>query len=39
MGKVLVITALAGFIRSFLENDIRTLKEMGYEVDLSLITI
>ena len=33
MRKVLVITALAGFIRSFLENDIRTLQEMGYEVD------
>ncbi len=33
MKKVLIITALAGFIRSFLESDIRTLQEMGYEVE------
>ena len=30
--KVLVITALAGFFRSFLTNDIRILQNMGYEV-------
>lgn len=32
MKKVLIVTALGGFIRSFLESDIRTLQEMGYEV-------
>lgn len=32
MEKVLIVTALAGFIKSFLENDIKTLQEMGYEV-------
>ncbi|MGV2804700.1 glycosyltransferase [Clostridium perfringens] len=30
--KVLVITALAGFFRSFLTNDIKILQNMGYEV-------
>jgi glycosyltransferase involved in cell wall biosynthesis len=30
--KALIVTALAGFIRSFLTNDIRILKSMGYEV-------
>lgn len=30
--KVLIVTALAGFIRSFLMNDIKTLQLMGYEV-------
>lgn len=32
MKKVLITTALAGFIRSFLKNDIEILKNMGYEV-------
>lgn len=32
MKKVLITTALAGFIRSFLKNDIRILQSMGYEV-------
>ena len=32
MKKVLITTALAGFIRSFLKNDIKILQEMGYEV-------
>lgn len=32
MKKVLIVTALAGFIRSFLANDIKILQEMGYEV-------
>lgn len=32
MKKVLITTALAGFIRSFLKNDIEILKKMGYEV-------
>ncbi|HAT4209920.1 TPA: glycosyltransferase family 4 protein [Clostridium perfringens] len=30
--KVLVVTALAGFFRSFLTNDIKILQNMGYEV-------
>ena len=30
--KALIVTALAGFIRSFLTNDIKILQEMGYEV-------
>lgn len=30
--KALIITALGGFFRSFLTNDIRTLQSMGYEV-------
>lgn len=30
--KVLIVTALAGFIRSFLDNDINILQSMGYEV-------
>lgn len=30
--KALIVTALAGFIRSFLINDIKILQEMGYEV-------
>lgn len=30
--KVLIVTALAGFIRSFLENDILILQKKGYEV-------
>lgn len=30
--KVLISTALAGFIRSFLMNDIKILQSMGYEV-------
>lgn len=30
--KVLIVTALAGFIRSFLDNDISILQDMGYEV-------
>lgn len=32
MKKVLITTALAGFIRSFLKNDIDILQKMGYEV-------
>lgn len=32
MKKVLITTALAGFIRSFLKHDIKILQEMGYEV-------
>lgn len=32
MKKVLIVTALAGFVRSFLENDIKILKEKGYDV-------
>lgn len=32
MKKVLITTALAGFIRSFLKNDIEILQDMGYEV-------
>ena len=30
--KALIVTALAGFIRSFLKNDIAILQSMGYEV-------
>lgn len=30
--KVLIVTALAGFVRSFLNNDISILQGMGYEV-------
>lgn len=30
--KALIVTALAGFIRSFLRNDIMILQSMGYEV-------
>ena len=30
--KALVVTALAGFITSFLQTDIKTLQDMGYEV-------
>ena len=30
--NVLIVTALAGFIRSFLENDIKILQEKGYRV-------
>ncbi|WP_373132262.1 glycosyltransferase [Clostridium sp. M62/1] len=30
--KVLIVTALGGFIRSFLTNDIKILQKMGYEV-------
>lgn len=30
--KALIVTALAGFVRSFLINDIKLLQEMGYEV-------
>lgn len=33
MKKVLIVTALAGFVRSFLKNDIVTLQEMGYTVE------
>lgn len=32
MRRVLIVTALVGFIRSFLMSDIATLLEMGYEV-------
>ena len=32
MKKALIVTALAGFIRSFLTHDIELLQEMGYEV-------
>lgn len=32
MKKALITTALAGFIRSFLEQDIKILQSMGYEV-------
>lgn len=32
MKRVLITTALAGFIRSFLKNDIQILQSMGYEV-------
>ena len=32
MKKALIVTALAGFVRSFLMNDIKTLQEMGYDV-------
>lgn len=30
--KALVVSALAGFVSGFLQNDIRILKDMGYEV-------
>lgn len=30
--KVLIVTALAGFIRGFLSDDIKLLQDMGYEV-------
>ena len=30
--KALIVTALAGFIRSFLTQDIEMLQEMGYEI-------
>ena len=30
--KALIVTALAGFVRSFLKNDIAILQSMGYEV-------
>lgn len=33
MKRALVITAVAGFIKGFLMNDIETLKKLGYEVD------
>ena len=32
MKKALIVTALAGFVRSFLMNDIKTLQQMDYEV-------
>lgn len=32
MKRVLITTALAGFIRSFLKNDIEILRSMGYEI-------
>ncbi|HJC83769.1 MAG TPA: glycosyltransferase [Candidatus Anaerostipes avicola] len=32
MKKALIVTAFAGFIKSFLDNDIMLLQEMGYEV-------
>lgn len=32
MKKALIVTAFAGFIKSFLSNDIKILQEMGYEV-------
>ena len=32
MKRALIITALGGFIRSFLTNDIKILQELGYEV-------
>lgn len=32
MKKALIVTALAGFIRTFLMNDIKTLQKMGYEI-------
>ena len=32
MKKALIVTALAGFARSFLSNDMRILQNMGYEV-------
>lgn len=32
MKKALIVTALSGFIRSFLTNDIKTLQSMGYEI-------
>lgn len=32
MKRVLITTALAGFIRSFLKNDIKILQSMGYEI-------
>lgn len=32
MKKALIVTALAGFVRSFLTHDIELLQEMGYEV-------
>ena len=32
MKKALIVTALAGFVRSFLTHDIQILQEMGYEV-------
>lgn len=32
MKRILITTALAGFIRSFLENDIKILQSMGYQV-------
>jgi hypothetical protein len=30
--RALIVTALAGFVRSFLTHDIELLKDMGYEV-------
>lgn len=33
MKKALIVTAFAGFVRSFLTNDIKTLQRMGYEVE------
>ncbi len=30
--KVLIVTALAGFLRRFLEHDVKILQEMGFEV-------
>lgn len=33
MKKALVVTAVAGFIKGFLMNDLETLKELGYEVE------
>lgn len=32
MKKALIVTALAGFVRSFLTHDIKILQDMGYEV-------
>lgn len=32
MKKVLIVTALGGFIRAFLKDDIKILQKMGYEV-------
>lgn len=32
MKKALIVTALAGFVKSFLMNDIKTLQDMGYDV-------
>ena len=32
MDKVLIVSALAGFVRSFLTHDIELLQNMGYEV-------